>query len=123
MARDGIQVNDRQVLVFVLFCFILFFNIFTFVFSPLFFLISWMSESLYMWAKAHSRQLACARIRSQEGQDYLKAMAAAANYAWVNRSMMTFLTRQVGFSHGYTLIIYDMNFIFFSPVLFCITKL
>ena len=38
--------------------------------------------------------LACARIRSQEGQDYLKAMSAAANYAWVNRSMMTFLTRQ-----------------------------
>ena len=44
---------------------------------------------------ACSRQLACARIRSPEGQDYLKAMSAAANYAWVNRSMMTFLTRQV----------------------------
>jgi tRNA-splicing ligase RtcB len=29
--------------------------------------------------------LACARINSPEGQDYLKAMAAAANYAWVNR--------------------------------------
>eukprot|EP00047_Mylnosiga_fluctuans_P015134 m.43700 g.43700 ORF g.43700 m.43700 type:complete len:523 (+) comp5789_c0_seq3:27-1595(+) len=42
----------------------------------------------------NDRQLACARIRSQEGQDYLKAMSAAANYAWVNRSMMTFLTRQ-----------------------------
>lgn len=39
-------------------------------------------------------QLACARINSQEGQDYLKSMAAAANYAWVNRSSMTFLTRQ-----------------------------
>ena len=39
-------------------------------------------------------QLACARINSQEGQDYLKGMAAAANYAWVNRSTMTFLTRQ-----------------------------
>ena len=46
------------------------------------------------------RQLACARIRSAEGQDYLKAMAAAANYAWVNRSMMTFLTRQVVLSSG-----------------------
>ncbi|CAN8069489.1 unnamed protein product [Agarophyton chilense] len=42
----------------------------------------------------NDRQLACARISSQEGQDYLKAMAAAANYAWVNRSSMTFLTRQ-----------------------------
>ena len=39
-------------------------------------------------------QLACARINSQEGQDYLKGMAGAANYAWVNRSTMTFLTRQ-----------------------------
>jgi tRNA-splicing ligase RtcB len=38
-------------------------------------------------------QLACARINSQEGQDYLAAMAAAANYAWVNRSSMTFLVR------------------------------
>lgn len=42
------------------------------------------------------RQLACARIGSKEGQDYLKAMACAANYAWVNRSSMTFLARQVG---------------------------
>ena len=30
----------------------------------------------------------------QEGQDYLSGMAAAANYAWVNRSSMTFLVRQ-----------------------------
>ena len=29
-----------------------------------------------------------------EGRDYLAAMAAAANYAWVNRSSMTFLARQ-----------------------------
>ena len=45
--------------------------------------------------EVNDRQLACARIHSQEGQDYLKGMAAAANYAWVNRSCMTFLTRQV----------------------------
>lgn len=43
----------------------------------------------------NDRQLACARITSAEGQDYLKGMAAAGNYAWVNRSSMTFLTRQV----------------------------
>lgn len=43
----------------------------------------------------NDRQLACARITSPEGQDYLKGMAAAGNYAWVNRSSMTFLTRQV----------------------------
>ncbi|XP_017736298.1 PREDICTED: tRNA-splicing ligase RtcB homolog [Rhinopithecus bieti] len=42
----------------------------------------------------NDRQLACARIASPEGQDYLKGMAAAGNYAWVNRSSMTFLTRQ-----------------------------
>lgn len=42
----------------------------------------------------NDRQLACARIQSQEGQDYLAAMAAAANYAFVNRASMTFLARQ-----------------------------
>ena len=45
--------------------------------------------------EVNDRQLACAHINSQEGQDYLKSMAAAANYAWVNRSSMTFLCRQV----------------------------
>lgn len=43
----------------------------------------------------NDRQLACARIKSQEGQEYFKAMASAANFAWVNRSSMTYLTRQV----------------------------
>jgi tRNA-splicing ligase RtcB len=42
----------------------------------------------------NDRQLACARINSEEGQNYLKAMAAAANFAWVNRQSMTFLCRQ-----------------------------
>lgn len=42
----------------------------------------------------NDRQLACARIQSPEGQSYLAGMAAAANYAWVNRSSMAFLTRQ-----------------------------
>jgi len=45
--------------------------------------------------QTNDRQLACARISSTEGQDYLKAMSAAANFAWVNRSSMTFLCRQV----------------------------
>mmetsp|Transcript_31306 Transcript_31306/g.72997 ORF Transcript_31306/g.72997 Transcript_31306/m.72997 type:complete len:510 (-) Transcript_31306:42-1571(-) len=44
--------------------------------------------------RTNDRQLACARISSQEGKDYLAGMAAAANYAWVNRSSMAFLTRQ-----------------------------
>ena len=44
--------------------------------------------------ETNDRQLACARINSTEGQDYLSAMSCAANYAWVNRSSMTFLCRQ-----------------------------
>ncbi|RUS72920.1 hypothetical protein EGW08_019316 [Elysia chlorotica] len=44
--------------------------------------------------EVNDRQLACAHIQSNEGQDYLKGMAAAANYAWVNRTSMTFLSRQ-----------------------------
>jgi tRNA-splicing ligase RtcB (3'-phosphate/5'-hydroxy nucleic acid ligase) len=34
------------------------------------------------------RQLACAPIRSMEGESYLGAMAAAANFAWANRQVM-----------------------------------
>ena len=67
--------------------------------------------------QVNDRQLACARIHSQEGQDYLvrssldesacsllnltaqSAMACAANYAWVNRSSMTFLCRQACSTH------------------------
>ena len=34
------------------------------------------------------RQLACTPIQSPEGQGYLAAMAAAANYAWANRQVI-----------------------------------
>jgi tRNA-splicing ligase RtcB len=34
------------------------------------------------------RQLACTPIQSAEGQNYLAAMAAAANYAWANRQVI-----------------------------------
>jgi tRNA-splicing ligase RtcB len=34
------------------------------------------------------RQLACTPVRSAEGQDYLAAMAAAANFAWANRQVI-----------------------------------
>ncbi len=40
------------------------------------------------------RQLACAPVRSPEGQSYLAAMACAANYAWANRQCITHWTRQ-----------------------------
>ncbi len=34
------------------------------------------------------RQLVCAPVESPEGQDYLAAMIAAANYAWCNRQVL-----------------------------------
>ncbi|HIE17034.1 MAG TPA: RtcB family protein, partial [Dehalococcoidia bacterium] len=40
------------------------------------------------------RQLACAPIESREGQDYLAAMACAANYAWANRQCITHWARE-----------------------------
>jgi tRNA-splicing ligase RtcB len=40
------------------------------------------------------RQLACAPIDSDEAQNYLKAMAAGANYAWTNRQMIQHWTRE-----------------------------
>src|SRR5438105_1886022 len=39
------------------------------------------------------RQLACAPIRSEQGQAYLGAMAAAANFAWANRQGITHFLR------------------------------
>lgn len=40
------------------------------------------------------RQLACARIDSEEGKRYFAAMCCAANYAWANRQMMLHWTRE-----------------------------
>jgi tRNA-splicing ligase RtcB len=40
------------------------------------------------------RQLAATPIRSPEGQHYLAAMAAAANYAWVNRQVIMSLAEK-----------------------------
>jgi tRNA-splicing ligase RtcB len=40
-------------------------------------------------------QLACAPVRSPEGQAYLVAMRAAANYAWCNRQLLTHQAREV----------------------------
>jgi tRNA-splicing ligase RtcB (3'-phosphate/5'-hydroxy nucleic acid ligase) len=42
----------------------------------------------------NDRQLASARIQSREGRDYLAAMSCAANYAWANRSCLTYLARR-----------------------------
>lgn len=57
------------------------------------------------------RQLACVPIRSTEGQEYLSAMAAAANFAFANRQMITHRTRQA-FQHvlgsGDLSVVYDV---------------
>jgi tRNA-splicing ligase RtcB len=40
------------------------------------------------------RQLACAPVKSPEGQAYLSAMRCAANYAWANRQCITHWVRE-----------------------------
>ena len=41
------------------------------------------------------QQLACAPVHSPEGQDYLGAMRAAANFAWCNRQLLAHQAREV----------------------------
>ncbi len=41
------------------------------------------------------RQLACVPADSREGRAYFSAMAAAANYAWANRQIMSYRVRDV----------------------------
>lgn len=45
--------------------------------------------------KLPDRELACAPFKSPEGQSYFSAMACAANFAWANRQLITYLTRKV----------------------------
>ena len=40
------------------------------------------------------RQLACARLKSDQGRRYLAAMACAANYAWANRQILMYWTQE-----------------------------
>lgn len=54
-----------------------------------------------MWANAERngvrppvKGLACAPVASKDGQDYLKAMALAANYAFANRQLITHFVRE-----------------------------
>ena len=59
------------------------------------------SLSTMLWASAEydiplvDRQLCCAPIHSDVARDYLAAMAAAANFAFVNRQVMAHWARQV----------------------------
>ena len=59
------------------------------------------------------RQLACAPVTSPEGKAYFGAMAAAANYAWANRQVITDMTRKVfvqlfGIEYGEMPLVYDV---------------
>ncbi len=51
------------------------------------------SEKKYDF-KLPDKQLACAPIKSQEGQDYLSAMRCAANFAWNNRQIIMHLAKK-----------------------------
>ena len=57
------------------------------------------------------RQLACVPVRSPEGQSYLAAMAAAANYGRANRQLLTEATRRVFDQETSTTldVLYDMS--------------
>ncbi len=57
------------------------------------------------------RQLACVPISSREGRNYLSAMAAAANFAFANRQMITHWVRQAFdriLGNGALKVIYDV---------------
>jgi tRNA-splicing ligase RtcB (3'-phosphate/5'-hydroxy nucleic acid ligase) len=57
------------------------------------------------------RQLACVPVHSPEGQAYLGAMAAAANYGRANRQLLTEATRRVFEAHTATTlqVLYDVS--------------
>ncbi len=57
------------------------------------------------------RQLACVPVSSREGKQYLKGMAAAANFAFANRQMMTHWVREAfteEFGGGDLAVVYDV---------------
>ncbi|MCX7816155.1 MAG: RtcB family protein [Syntrophales bacterium] len=68
------------------------------------------------------RQLACAYINSKAGQDYLAAMACAANYAWANRQMLTHWTREA-FEKALGISPADLNMVLLYDVCHNIAKL
>jgi len=54
-----------------------------------------MEQSLKKYRiSVEDRQLACAPVKSDEGQDYFSGMVCAANYAWSNRQLILHWTRE-----------------------------
>lgn len=63
--------------------------------------------------KPPDRELACVPFHSDEGQDYFKAMCAAANFAWCNREVITHEVRTAwtnvfGKKGGHLRLLYDV---------------
>jgi tRNA-splicing ligase RtcB len=61
------------------------------------------------------RELVCAPVKSPEGQEYMAAMACAANYAWANRQLLMHRARTIlseilapRFKHFHMALIYDI---------------
>ncbi len=55
------------------------------------------------------KQLACAPIKSSEGQDYLAAMQAAANFAWNNRQVIMHLAKKA-FTETFNMSEFELGF-------------
>src|SRR3546814_4970709 len=64
------------------------------------------------------QQLACAPFRSQEGQDYFKAMNCAANSAFANRQVITHHIRERSEEHTSEL----QSLMRISYAVFCLKK-
>ncbi|MFH0803712.1 MAG: RtcB family protein [Candidatus Tagabacteria bacterium] len=63
--------------------------------------------------KLPDRELVCVPFLSPEGQKYFSAMSAAANFAWANRQLITYLARKVwekvlGNGRGKLSLVYDV---------------
>lgn len=61
--------------------------------------------------KVPDRELVCVPLSSKEGTDYFNAMAAAANFAWANRQLITWEVKKVWgkiFSGSKLSILYDV---------------
>lgn len=66
-----------------------------------------MEDAMFRYGiKVPDRQLACVPVLSREGQDYLGAMAAAANYGRVNRQVLSCAAREV---FGKLELLYDVS--------------
>jgi tRNA-splicing ligase RtcB len=55
------------------------------------------------------KQLACAPVKSEEGQNYLGAMCSAANFAWNNRQIIMHLAKK-SFVETFGMSEYDLGF-------------